>query len=209
MSHYAQQERRSLCELFLRVGPDAPTLCEGWTAADLAAHLVVRERRPDAAAGILVPALSGYTERVQRRVRDARSWEALVGTVRRGPPFPLRLGLVDEPMNTAEYFVHHEDVRRAGADAEPRRLDPALERMLWSRVRMMARLARRAAPCGLCLVAPGLGTVTVRASVPEVTVTGPPGELLLFLFGRQAVADVDLAGDADSVEQVRRAKLGF
>ncbi|MHB8220598.1 MAG: TIGR03085 family metal-binding protein [Acidimicrobiales bacterium] len=209
MSHYAQQERRSLCELFLRVGPDAPTLCDGWTTADLAAHLVVRERRPDAAPGIVVPALSGYTERVQRHVRDGRSWEDLVDTVRRGPPFPLRLAVVDEPMNTAEYFVHHEDVRRAGTDTAPRHLDPALEHMLWSRVRLMARAARRAVPCGLRLVAPGFTPAVVRASVPEVTAAGRPGELLLFLFGRQVVADVELSGEDDAVEQVRRAKLGF
>lgn len=209
MSHFAQSERRSLCELFLRVGPDAPTLCEGWTAADLAAHLVVRERRPDAAPGIVLGALAGYTERVQRRVRDTMTWEELVDTVRRGPPFPLRLRLVDEPMNTAEYFVHHEDVRRAGDGAEPRVLDPALEGVLWSRVRLMALVARRAAPCRLRLVAPGTGSVTVRAASPEVTVTGRPGELLLFLFGRTSVADVALSGDDGAVEQVRRAKLGF
>jgi uncharacterized protein (TIGR03085 family) len=207
--HFAQQERRSLCDLFSRVGPDAPTLCEGWSAADLAAHLVVRERRPDAAPGIVVPALAGYTERVQRRVRDSMTWEALVDTVRRGPPFPLRLHLIDEPMNTAEYFVHHEDVRRAGDGAEPRVLDPGLERLLWSRVRLMALVARRAAPCGLRLVAPGSGSVTVRDASPAVTMTGRPGELLLFLFGRTSVADVELSGDDGAVEQVRRAKFGF
>src|SRR5882762_622635 len=36
-------ERRELCDLFLELGPDAPTLCEGWTTLDLAAHLVLRE----------------------------------------------------------------------------------------------------------------------------------------------------------------------
>lgn len=209
MSHLAQRERRSLTDLLLRVGPDAPTLCEGWTTADLAAHLVVRERRPDAGPGIVIPALAGYTERVQRSVRDGRSWEALVGAVRSGPPFPLRLSLVDEPMNTAEFFVHHEDVRRAEPGWAPRDLDPDLERALWSRVRLMSRLARRAVPVGLTIVAPGYGQKEVRAAEPMVTMTGPPGELALFLFGRQSVARVELSGDEAAVEQVRRAKFGL
>ena len=38
-----QAERRELCDLFLRLGPDGPTLCEGSTALDLAAHLGLRE----------------------------------------------------------------------------------------------------------------------------------------------------------------------
>src|SRR5271157_947100 len=100
----AQQERTSICDLFVETGPDAPTLCEGWTTSDLAAHLVVRERRPDAALGIVVPSLAARTERVQGKVRDRLGWTELVATVRDGPPLLLRP--VDEPMNTVEYFVH-------------------------------------------------------------------------------------------------------
>ena len=57
----AQTERAALCELFAEVGPDAHTLCGEWTTRDLAAHLVVRERRPDAAIGIIVSKAAGYT----------------------------------------------------------------------------------------------------------------------------------------------------
>ncbi|MGH8989581.1 MAG: TIGR03085 family metal-binding protein, partial [Acidimicrobiales bacterium] len=110
MSAYAQSERRELCELLDEVGPDAPTLCEGWNAQDLAAHLVLRERRPDAAVGILVRRLRPYTDRVQRELRD-RPWPSLVDKVRSGPPALLRP--VDELVNVVELFVHHEDLRRA------------------------------------------------------------------------------------------------
>jgi uncharacterized protein (TIGR03085 family) len=209
VAHLAQRERRSLAELFLRVGPDAPTLCEGWATADLAAHLVVRERRPDAALGLVVGALAGHLDRVQRSVRDGRSFEALVALVRGGPPLPLKPGFIDEPMNTAEYFIHHEDVRRAQPDWAVRELDPALERALWSRVRLMSRMARRASPVGLELVAPGYGRVQVRTGEPGVTASGPPGELLLFLSGRQAAARVELTGPEGAVEQVRRASFGL
>ena len=66
---YSREERRALCALLDETGPDAPTLCEGWTTGDLAAHLVLRERRPDAAAGVAGGPLAGYTARVQQRIR--------------------------------------------------------------------------------------------------------------------------------------------
>ena len=46
---FAQKERERLAELFLEVGPDAPTLNEGWTTRDLAVHLLIRESKPAAA----------------------------------------------------------------------------------------------------------------------------------------------------------------
>lgn len=205
----AQEERRTLADLFVELGPDAPTLCEGWRTADLAAHLVVRERRPDAALGIVVGRLAGRTERVQRAVRDGRSWPDLVATVRDGPPWPFRFGPVDAAMNTAELFVHVEDVRRAQPGWEPRELGHGLEQALWSRVRFMARAARRAVPVGLVLVAPGSGRAEVRPGAPQVVATGPPGELLLLLFGRQQVARVALDGEPHAVEEVRRARFGM
>ncbi len=106
----AQQERTALCDLFVERGSDAPTLCEGWFTADLAAHLVVRERRPDSGPGLVWPPLAGYTDKVRRSVRDRMPWGKLVETVRRGPPLLLRP--FDGPMNTVEFFIHVEDVRR-------------------------------------------------------------------------------------------------
>ena len=78
----AQQERETLSDLLLEHGPDAPTLCEGWDAADLAAHLVVRERRPDSGPGLVWPPLAAYTEKVRRSARDRMTWDQLVSTVR-------------------------------------------------------------------------------------------------------------------------------
>ena len=120
----AQQERATLCDLLVERGPDAPTLCEGWCTADLAAHLVARERRPDSGPGIVWPPLAGYTDKVRRAVRDRTPWESLVETVRRGPPLLLRP--FDGPMNTVEFFIHAEDVRRAQEGWEPRTISPEL-----------------------------------------------------------------------------------
>lgn len=193
----------------MEVGPDAPTLCEGWLTADLAAHLVIRERRPDAAPGLVLPALSGYMDRVQRSVRDRYSWPELVAKVRSGPPLPLRPRFVDQPMNAAEFFVHHEDVRRAGPGWAPREADPELDRALWSRVRLMARPTRKAVSTGLTLVAPDYGRVAVRPGDPMVTATGPPGELLLLVSGRQQASRCTLTGDPEDVDALRQAKLGI
>jgi uncharacterized protein (TIGR03085 family) len=207
LTHFAREERRTLADLLRRVGPDAPTLCEGWTAADLAAHLVLRERRPDAAAGILVPALAGYTERVQQSIRDGRGWPELVAAVESGPPLPIRLLRIDDAVNTPEYFIHIEDVRRAEVGWQPRDLDPGVEQALWRRIRLQSRLARRAVRVGLVLDAPGFGRVTVRPGHPGVTVTGPPSEILLFLSGRQSAARIAFDGPADAVDQVRGANF--
>ncbi len=204
MTAFAQSERRALSDLMLEVGPDAPTRCEGWTVRDLAAHLLLRERRLDAAPGIVIGPLRWYTEQVQRRLGD-RPWPALVQAVRSGPPALLRP--IDEQANLVEMFIHHEDVRRAQPQFEPRALDPAEERALWARLSPMARLARRRLPVGATFEAPGFGRVEARPGEPHVTVTGRPGELLLFLFGRQDVARVEMSGPPDAIARLRAARL--
>lgn len=206
MTAFARSERQALTDLIRETGPDAPTRCEGWTVRDLAAHLVLRERRPDAAVGILVKPLRGYTTSVQRRIHD-RPWPSLVDAVASGPPALLRP--LDEQVNLVEMFVHHEDVRRAQPEWEPRTLGPAEERALWGRLAPMAKMARRRLPSAVTLEAPGFGAVNVGAGEPHVRVTGPPGELLLFVFGRQDVARVDLSGPPDAVEQLKGARLGI
>ncbi len=82
----ARDERLALCALLDETGPDAPTLCEGWTTRDLAAHLVLRENRMDAGIGILGGPLAGYTRRVQRRLSEQVPFSNLVTTIRNGPP---------------------------------------------------------------------------------------------------------------------------
>src|SRR5437667_638875 len=48
-------ERQQLCDLFVELGPDAPTLLEPWSTRDLAAHLVLREHDHLAAPGLVLP----------------------------------------------------------------------------------------------------------------------------------------------------------
>ena len=58
------KERAALCDTFDKYGAEAPTLCEGWLTLDLAAHLVAREARSDAAIGLVIPAFAGHLQRV-------------------------------------------------------------------------------------------------------------------------------------------------
>ncbi|MER6912905.1 TIGR03085 family metal-binding protein [Streptomyces sp. NPDC000594] len=210
MSTHAKRERLLLADLLEASGPDAPTLCEGWTARDLAAHVVVRERRTDAAAGIVVGALRGRLERIQSEFA-AKPFEELIQLIRTGPPrlSPYALKQVDEAANTVEFFVHAEDVRRAQPDWTARPLDRVFEDALWARLEKGARLLGRKSPVGLVLRRPDGQTAVARKGTPVVTVTGEPSELTLFAFGRQGAAQVDLSGDKEAVERVRTARLGI
>ncbi|MET9922077.1 TIGR03085 family metal-binding protein [Streptomyces sp. NPDC059605] len=210
MSTHAKRERLLLADLLEAAGPEAPTLCHGWTARDLAAHVVVRERRPDAAGGILVGVLKNRLERVQAEFA-AKPYEELIQLIRTGPPrfSPYAVKQVDEAANTVEFYIHAEDVRRAQPDWSRRELDPVFADLLWSRTERTARLLGRRSPVGLVLRRPDGRTVVAHKGVPVVTVTGEPGELLLFAFGRQDAAVVELAGDKEAVDRLHTAELGM
>ncbi|WP_279328744.1 TIGR03085 family metal-binding protein [Streptomyces sp. OS603R] len=207
MSTHAKRERLLLADLLETAGPEAPTLCEGWTTRDLAAHVVVRERRPDAAGGILVKQLASRLERVTAEYL-AKPYDELIGLIRTGPPrfSPLSLKQVDEMSNVIEFYVHAEDVRRAQPDWTPRELDPVFQDALWSRLERSARLMGRGVPTGLVLRRPDGQTTVARRGAPVVTVTGQPSELVMFAYGRQGAAKVELDGDENAIAQLRATK---
>jgi uncharacterized protein (TIGR03085 family) len=211
VTNWAQVERRTLCDLMLEVGPGAATLCEGWNVADLAAHLVVRERRPDSAIGIVVKPFAGWTERVRTATRDDTAFTDLVEQVRSGPPAwsPVRfVPGVDAATNTVEFFVHHEDVRRAVPGWEPRSLEPALEDVLWSRLARGARLLMRSSPVSLTLDA-GDGRRTVaKGDGSQVVARGKPSELTLLAFGRAPQVRLQFEGADDDVRAVVGGSFG-
>lgn len=200
-SYPARTERLALCELMSQLGPDAPTMCEGWLTADLAAHLVVREQRPDAAAGLVLRPLSGHMERVREKAKEATPFSELLERIRQGPPSLSLFGLpgADKAFNTAEYFVHHEDVRRAQPGWEPRPADPALDEFLWRRLRGTARLFMRKVPAEVTVVRPDGKTLLLTKGGKRVRVHGPVSELVLWVFGRRDVAQVRFTGEADAV----------
>jgi len=209
---YSTDERGALCALLDKTGPDAPTLCEGWTTGDMAAHLVLRERRPDAAAGVAGGPLAGYTARVQQRLKDRIPFADLVRMIRTGPPRLSVMALpgVDERANAVEFFVHHEDVRRGAPGWEPRELSRGEADMLWRRLRL-ARFMLRKAPVGVELArdddindGPAY-RITARNATPAVTVVGSPAELTMWVMGRRTAARVRLDGTEAAVSKLTGA----
>src|SRR6201996_7261000 len=186
-----QHERVALVETLRAVGPDAPTLCEGWTTHDLVAHLVVRERRPDALPGLMFAPLASYTARVQTRLATSTTWDDLVELFASGPPVLSVFKVLDPVASIHEMFVHHEDLRRAQTGWEPRQLDASTNAAVKRRIPLISRVglskSMAALPARLTLRTPDGQPVVVVGNGSPVTVTGEPQELLLFAFGRNAV----------------------
>jgi uncharacterized protein (TIGR03085 family) len=195
----AARERAQLADLLDELGPGAPTCCEGWTTAHLAAHLVVRDSRPDAFPGFglerfpVGAPLSRWSHRIEDGTRAGRPYPDLVAKVRSGPPVwsPARLPVLDRALNSSEFAIHHEDVRRAQPGWQPRALPLRDQDQLWTAGKGFARLARR--PLVLRRSDATGVEHRVGSGAPR-TVTGEPLELLLWLSGRRSVARVDVGG---------------
>ena len=196
----ARRERHALCDLALVVGEDAPTLCDGWDAKDLVSHLLVREYDPLGGLGIVVPPLSRLTEREMARVRR-RDFAVLVERLRRRGPTPFSVPVVDRLLNTLEYAVHHEDLRRAQPGWAPRELPAADADLLWRLGGVSGRGLVRPAGVPVVLRRTDTGaTRTLRRGADPVTLSGEPLELVLHLFGRREVAQVEVTGPGERVE---------
>lgn len=208
----AASERAALCDTFAEVGPDAPTLCSPWLTRDLAAHLVLRERRPDVAVGAWVPILSERLEREQQELALTSLWPDLIEQVRSGPPpwHPAKIAAVDEALNGLEFFIHHEDVLRAQPGSTGRALDAAIEHGVWTGLKRTAKMLFRKVGAGLVLAAPGYGRIAVKAPSKKgsVTVTGSPGELALLAYGRGSHAEFDARGSRSAIAALQTAALG-
>jgi uncharacterized protein (TIGR03085 family) len=204
-------ERERLCELLDDLGPQAPTLLAPWTTLDLAAHLFLREHDYFAAPGLVVPGVwSRFAER-RRVALKKRRFTELVASIRSGPPPGyFRVGWVREFPNLNEFFVHHEDVRRANGFG-PRAHAPAEDAALFRNVaRARWFLSRRLRGAGLDLEWAGTATVIrARRGTPTARMCGLPGELLLFLFGRKDAADVEISGTTEAVAAVQRTSFGM
>jgi uncharacterized protein (TIGR03085 family) len=214
---FAQSERAELADLLDQVGPEAPTLCEGWSAHDLAAHLWIRETDPVGAGGIVARPLAGFLERRMAETKARWPYTELVDKVRNGPArfSVFAIPGVDEGANTTEYFVHHEDVRRGGTEPQaPRDLPDEVEGWLWRRLKLLARAQFRRAKVGVVLEREGSRdadgepeTIRAAAGAHIVTAVGRPSELTLFAHGRTDSARVRLVGEPDAIEQLLGSEL--
>ena len=204
-------ERAAMCDLFDELGPDAPTLCEGWTTRDLLAHLLVRERRMDAVAGNVIPFLAGYTKKVTDSV-VAQDYDANVEEFRGGPPIwtPWAIPVLGDKFNLAEFFVHTEDIRRAQPTWEPRDDDPARDDALWNPLKTMGRLLFRKSPVGVVLRSADREDIVVKKGAPGVILVGQPGEIVLHAFGRPLdKVRLVVQGDKKDVEAFEASSRGL
>lgn len=201
---FSSAERAKMVALFRELGPDAPTLCEGWTARDLVSHLWIRENRPDVVISSFVPALTSHADSIMEEVR-ARDFEELVDDWGRGLGKLNPLRYVDSVLNTAEHFVHHEDLRRANAHSEPRDFSLAVQKELLAPLKFLglrllahSRLPVVLEPAGFApLVAADKHRVAAKGD-NVVRVRGAVSELLLWAFGREA-ARVEIDRDSSAV----------
>lgn len=211
----ARAERRALCELLTTLGPDAPTLCTGWTARHLAAHLHLRETYPIAAAGIFFGPLHGANKRRMAKLMAETDFDQLVALVARGPRGlnPMRLRAVDEALNALEFFVHHEDLRRGGSfPVRPRVLSAETDDFLWDSAIRLGTGRLRGLRVGVVLQRVRGGRPTDEQAVvatgrTPVTALGEPSELVLWLFGREAAAQVQFTGPAQALARLRKKSL--
>ena len=205
----ARRERRELCDLALVLGEDAPTLCGDWTSKDLVTHLLVREYSPIGAAGLLVSPLSWVTEREMARI-GKKDFPVLVERLRKHGLTPYSIRPVDKAFNTLEYFVHHEDLRRAQPAWEPRTLDARDENALWSALQAFGRMMVRRAGVPVQVRRTDTGkTATLRGGADPAVLSGLPSEICLFLFGRDQLHGLRLDGPEDHRKRLGSADLGL
>ncbi|HEY3548105.1 MAG TPA: TIGR03085 family metal-binding protein [Propionicimonas sp.] len=207
-----KSQREALCDALDAVHPSAPTLCAGWTAHHLAAHVWLRESDTWAVAGALLTRRRDRIDLRMAEVMTQRPYADLVAAIRRGPEglSPFRLPGVEAAANTLEFFVHCEDVRRGSGVNTPRPTDLSLEELCWKRLPAMSRLFLRGCPVAVWLerdVPPG-EPLRIGRGPDIVTLSGAPSELLLYLFGRRGAAQVEVIGEPAAVSVLERRKLG-
>jgi uncharacterized protein (TIGR03085 family) len=213
--HFVDPSREVLAETLLAAGPGAPTLCAGWRTQELAAHLYLREHKPSVGLGMVLRPFRKATERATSELAEASSspeaYAKLVARFRQGPPrlSPMRIKAVDEGSNLIEFFVHTEDVRRAGDRWAPRALDQGYSDALWADLIKRAAILYRGVDLGIVLVQPsGPRHVAKRAAV-SVAIIGEPGELLMHAHGRARQALVSFEGQPDAVALLQTADVGL
>lgn len=184
------EQLQVLCDVLGSVDASAPTLCEGWSAHDIAIHIWVLKHDPLSWPLLVVPRLAGLATKRADALKQRWSYAELVADLRSGDGeiacMPLD-GRENHRHALGEYFVHSEDVRRANA-LHPARISPALEDALWQRLRVAAPRLHRGESWRF--EAPDGEWFTIGGHEPTQCIFGRPAELLLWAYGRTSAADV-------------------
>jgi uncharacterized protein (TIGR03085 family) len=197
-----------LCDLLDDVGPHAPTLCDSWDTSRLAAHLFLRE---SSSLELLRTVFSTWAAPVLDEVVRDHDFTEMVTCLREGPsPLSvLAVPQVDRVASALEFFVHHEDVRRATLGWTVRDLPAHTQDEIWSRLRWTAKVLMRRSPVSATLTRTDTDDAVSAAKGPDtVVIRGLPSELALFAFGRKEVARIEVDGSTSAINAIRGAHLG-
>jgi uncharacterized protein (TIGR03083 family) len=197
---FVADEQRRLARTLAEVGPDAPTLCPAWSAADLAAHLAMELRfAPAIFVGHATAALLGapLSARMPGLIAGASqrfgsTWDDAVVRLEQPPPGLWRRRPVVD-VRVIETWVHHQDVL-ALTDKQ----HESVPMQVATVAPMLARLAagRRR---HITVAADGVTAVGGRAGRPQVTLTGAPWDVLMTLAGRHhATSRCSISGDGEA-----------
>jgi uncharacterized protein (TIGR03085 family) len=205
----ARRERHALCDLALVLGEDAPTLSGDWTAKELVTHLLLREHSLLGAPGLVIPPLSRLTDLEMARI-GRKDFTVLVEKAREPGFTPYAIPAVERAVNTLEYFVHHEDLRRAQPGWTPRELDSADESALWSAIRVFGRGLVRPAGVPVRIRRTDTGAeATLRRGAEPAVLAGMPSEIVMFLYGRDQHRGLEFSGPEVHIDRLRHAGLGL
>ena len=114
-----------------------------------------------------------------------------------------------------EYFVHHEDIRRAQERWLPRELTDDEQRQIWAMVGHAGRGLVRPAGVPVELRWPGASrdggdrTKTLRSGEGAAVVSGQPAEVAMFLFGRARHHGLAYDGPPHAVRALQEGRLAL
>ena len=211
MPSLARREREALCDLALELGPDSPTLASWRTVEELVAHLLVVERHPYGASGLVLPQWAGAT-RKSRASERARGFPAMVDRLR-DPGITPYLLFNARMLTALDLVVAHEDLRRVDPDWKPRKLSDADDDELWRRVTRAARRLKRevGVPADMPVVLersdPPKSRRTIRRGRDPVVIKAKPLELVYCLHGRRQHYNVSIKGPQWQLDRIREADI--
>jgi len=197
----SKSERQGLVETLKALGPDAPTLCEGWMTKHLLAHLIMRETEPVNASGIL---LKGRQKQTQNRLEELSThFESNLSKLKSGPPLWNPMRYLDKWVNALEMLIHHEDVLRAQPNWQRRKFTDSETKELDFLLKIAPRFLVRGAK-----VVPTLVVGDLQSS-GRIILRGDQVDLLLFLAGRQSASNVSIEGDELDVADFMKSSFGI
>lgn len=190
---FVKSERQFMVDILKKLTPEqwkAKTLCEGWSVEDLAAHMVSRERNIIGGIGLVVPGLHRLHDKRIERV-SARGHQYILEKLSKYPSH------MPASLNTAEFWVHNEDILRGELNMDRPPPNKAVNVVLWSSLKGLVKVKKSlVVDIGNADLVNSETNEHIRIRFdkkPKITtITGTAGELLLFFYGRRKAAKVSI-----------------